>query len=153
MPYTPRFRPRYRPILRRLFQSRWDALIERRRQQRHAYTSEELEKIKPDLIERWRQRHEKWAEEAKVHEEVMKLKPRVIPTGFVPRFRPRYRSMYIPRYRSVYITRARPKPKYICSECGSLFLWLNDFLAHVKDNHPGKQPLKTPKIWWGVVDG
>ena len=149
--FFPKYRPRYRPIhhrihrqrLRATFKPKWDALIEMRRQQHHIYTPEELEKMRPALVKRWRQRHERYAEEAKAHEEALRskaLKP--IPHRLVQRYRPTYR----PAYRPVYERSMRTKCKYRCSECGRGFLWLNDFLNHINKEHPEKQPLRLPKI-------
>ena len=149
--YYPKYRPRYRPIYHPVFQATyksrfkptWETLIEMRRQQRHAYAPNEIERLRPILVERWRQRHERYAEESKKHEEVLRAEAlKSVPYRFLPRYRPNYR----PAYRPVYNRRLTLKCKYRCSECGRGFLWLNDFLNHINKEHPGKQPLRLPKI-------
>jgi len=50
--YRPRYCPQFKARFRQLFASRWDALIERRRQQRRTYTQDELRILKSRVSKR-----------------------------------------------------------------------------------------------------
>jgi len=52
--YMPHYMARYMPRFRKLFQNRWDALVEVRRQQRGAYTPEEWKMRLADIQKRRR---------------------------------------------------------------------------------------------------
>jgi len=144
--YRSRFRPTFKQHTYSLFQPRWDALIEMRRQQRHTYTFEEKQKLEPVLVKGWLQRHTVYAQEAKEHEEVVKTMK-----SAPPRYHPRFHPSFRPVYRSVYRPMPKRKPtskcKYRCIECEKGFLWLTDFLSHIRKEHKGKRPLRLPKIY------
>jgi len=173
--FRSRFRPRFRatfrpqwdsliemrrkPHARFLFHPRWDALLEKRRQQRHVYTEEEKKRLEPILTKEWMERHAVYALEAEEHKKTLKTMKSKVPSNY----RPTYHPVYHPIYRSVYSPalhsahrpifrpvsrkRVKLKCKYRCTECGSGYLWLNDYLSHIKMEHKGKQPLRLPKIY------
>ena len=105
--YTPRFTPRFTPRLKKVFQSRWDSITARfrqlrelRRQQRGAYTPEELARRREILLEKSIKRHEKYAFEAKAHEEMLgRGIPALIPVGLLPKYKPRFRPVFRRVYR------------------------------------------------------
>ncbi|MCP8309434.1 MAG: hypothetical protein H3Z54_12215 [archaeon] len=147
--YRPTYRPSYRPVyragFRSIFQPKWDALINKRRQQFHKYTREELEAILPALIEAKRKCHEIWTKEAKAHEEA-KVKPIFIKYGLVPKYHPVYRPRYKSVYRPIFAKTKPLKARYRCAEDKAAFFWLSDFLSHVKNEHPGMRITRIPKI-------
>jgi len=156
--FYPKFRPRYRqvyhsrfqPMFKQhahsLFQPRWDALIEMRRRQRHKYTFEEKQKLEPVLVKRWLQRHRVYTQEEKEHEEALKTMKSAVPSRYHPRYHSSFRSVYRSVYRPIPKRKLTSKCKYRCTECEKGFLWLNDFLSHIKMEHKGKHPLGLPRI-------
>ena len=144
--YRPKYRSTYTPRFRPLFKPSWDALIDRRRQQRRAYTREEFSKIISELSEASRKRHEKWAREAKAREELLKARSEYTPVRLIPRYRPVYKPVWRPVYSPRFSRRSYLKARYRCAEDGAAFLWLNDFLSHIKEAHPGYRPLGLPSL-------
>jgi len=127
--------------------ARFRQLRELRRQQRGAYTPEELARRREILLEKSVKRHEKYALEAKAHEEMLaRGTPALIPIGLLPKYKPRYRSVFRQVYRPNLAPREFVRVKYRCGSCGFGALWQQDYLNHIREEHPDKQTTRLGRI-------